>query len=102
MTVNVPQPVVTLQPGSTAAVKLDVQRMIDGAGDYTVTGTSSDGGITVAPASGHFAADGSATVDVPITAQSVPDENYLVSLTTSVGHSTRRSLVLVVVAQPEE
>ena len=102
VTVNVSQPIVTLAPGSTAAVKLDVQRMIDGAGDYTVTGTSSDSGITVAPASGHFAADGSAAVDVAITAQSVPEEYYLVSLTTTVGESSRRSLVLVVVAQPEE
>ncbi|MGO8936394.1 MAG: GH92 family glycosyl hydrolase [Mycobacterium sp.] len=102
VTVNVSQPIVTLAPGSTATVKLDVQRMIDGAGDYTVTGTSSDSGITVAPASGHFAADGSAAVDVAIKAQSVPDEYYLVSLTTRVGQSVRRSLVLVVVAQPEE
>ncbi len=102
VTVNVSQPIVTLAPGSTATVKLDVQRMIDGAGDYTVTGTSSDKGITVAPASGHFAADGSAAVDVAIKAQSVPDEYYLVSLTTRVGQSVRRSLVLVVVAQPEE
>ena len=78
------------------------QRMIDGAGDYTVTGTSSDSRITVAPASGHFAADGSAAVDVVITAQSVPEGYYLVSLTTTVGQSIRRSSVLVVVAQPDE
>ena len=102
VTVNVSRPVVTIAPGRTATVNLDAQRMIDGADDYTVTGTSSDSGITVAPVSGHFAADGSAAVDVVITAQSVPEEYYLVSLTTTVGESSRRSLVLVVVAQPEE
>ncbi len=62
VTVNVSQPIVTIAPGSTATVNLDAQRMVDGAGDYTVTGTSFDSGITVAPASGQFAADGSAAV----------------------------------------
>jgi hypothetical protein len=76
--------------------------MIDGANDYSVTGTSSDSRITVAPASGHFAGGGSAAVDVVITAQSVPEGYYLVSLNTAVGQSNRRSSVLVVVAQPEE
>ena len=97
MTVNVSSPVVTIAPGSTGTVKLDAQRMIDGAGGYTITGTSSDTGITVAPASGQFGSDGSATVTVPITvAQSVPEEYYLVYLTTTVGQSVRRSIVLVV------
>ena len=98
VTVNVSEPVVTLAPGSTAAVKLDLQRMIDGAVDYTVTGTSSDTGITVAPASGRFGGNGSAAVDIAITAQSVPDGYYSVSLTTTVGQSIRRSSVFVVVA----
>ncbi len=103
VTVNLPRPVVTIAPGSTATVKLDAQRMIDGAGDYTVTGTSFASGITVAPASGRFAADGSAAVNVAITvAQSVPEEYYLVSLATTVGPSIRRSFVLVVVGGPEE
>jgi predicted alpha-1,2-mannosidase len=103
VTVNLPQPIVSIAPGSTATVKLDAQRMIDGAGDYTVTGTSFVSGITVAPASGQFAADGSAVVNVAITvAQSVPDEYYLVSLATTVGQSIRRSFVLVVVGALEE
>jgi hypothetical protein len=98
VTVNISSPIVTIAPGSTATVKLDAQRMIDGAGDYTVTGTSFDSGITVAPASGQFAADGSTSVNVAITvAQSVPEEYYLVSLATTVGQSSRRSFVLVVV-----
>jgi predicted alpha-1,2-mannosidase len=97
VTVNVSRPIVTIAPGSKATVKLDAQRMIDGAGGYTVTGTSSDSGITAVPASGQFAADGSAAVDVAITvAHSVPEEYYLVYLTTAVGESVRRSIVLVV------
>ena len=98
VTVNVSRPIVTIAPGSTGTVKVDAQRMIDGAGGYTVTGTSSDGGITAAPASGQFAADGSAAVDIAITvARTVPDEYYLVYLTTAVGETIRRSIVLVVV-----
>ncbi|MGO9926086.1 MAG: glycoside hydrolase domain-containing protein, partial [Mycobacterium sp.] len=101
VTVNVSQPMVTIAPGSTGVVKVDAQRMIDGAGGYTITGTSSDTGIRVAPASGQFDSDGSAAVDVEITvARSVPEEYYLVFLTTTVGESVRRSTVLVV-AQAE-
>jgi hypothetical protein len=97
VTVNVPGPIVTIAPGSTGTVTLDAQRMIDGAGGYTITGTSSDTGITVAPASGQFGSGGSAAVDVAITvAQSVPEEYYLVLLTTTVGQSVRKSIVLVV------
>jgi predicted alpha-1,2-mannosidase len=104
VTVNVSRPIVTIAPGSKATVKLDAQRMIDGAGGYTVTGTSSDSGITAVPASGQFAADGSAAVDVAITvAHSVPEQYYLVYLTTAVGESARRSIVLVVAeAQAQE
>jgi Glycosyl hydrolase family 92 catalytic domain len=102
VTANVTEPVVTLAPGSTAAVRLDVQRMIDGATDYNVTATSSDSRITVAPASGHFGADGSAAVDVRITAQPVPEGYYPVTLNTTAGQSSRRSPILVVVAQPDE
>jgi predicted alpha-1,2-mannosidase len=101
VTVNVARPIITIAPGTTGTVKVDAQRMIDGAGDYTITGTSSGSGITVAPNSGQFGDDGSASVAVAITvAQSVPEEYYLVYLTTAVGQSIRRSIVLVV-AQAE-
>ncbi|HWT50272.1 MAG TPA: GH92 family glycosyl hydrolase [Mycobacterium sp.] len=97
VTVNVAQPIVTIAPGSTGTVKVDVQRMIDGAGGYTITGTSSDTGIRATPASGQFASDGSAAVDVTVTVErSVPEEYYLLFLTTTVGESVRRSAVLVV------
>ncbi len=104
VTVNVPEPVVRVAPGRTGTVRVDAQRMIDGAGGYTITGTSSNGGISAAPASGQFGSDGSAAVDVSITvAPSVPEEYYVVFLATTVGESVRRAAVLVVAqAEPDE
>ncbi|BBY39126.1 putative glycosidase [Mycobacterium mantenii] len=99
--VNVSTPVVTIAPGHTGSVTLDAQRMTNGADGYAVAGTSSDAGIGVTPTSGRFTADGSAGVTVPITvAQSVPEDYYLVYLTTAVGQSVCTSTVLVV-AQTE-
>ncbi|BBX74940.1 glycoside hydrolase family 92 protein [Mycobacterium shinjukuense] len=98
VTTNVAQPIVIIPPGTTRTVKLDAQRMIDGVDDYTITGTASNDGIAVPSVSGRFDATGSATVDVAISvARSVPDEYYLVQLTTAVGASSSRSMVLVVV-----
>jgi len=72
--------------------------MVDAASGYTITGTSSASGITVAPASGQFGSDGSATASVAITvAPAVPEEYYWVYLTTTVGASIGRSVALVVV-----
>jgi predicted alpha-1,2-mannosidase len=104
VTVNVSQPIITIAPGHTGTVKVDAQRMVDGAGGYRITGTSSVSGITVAPVSGQFGADGSATVDVPITvAQSVPEEYYVVFLSTAVGETVRRSAIFVIAqAGPDE
>ncbi|OBH05367.1 GH92 family glycosyl hydrolase [Mycobacterium sp. E1747] len=102
VTVNVPNPVVTIAPGSKGTVRLDAQRM-RGDGGYTITGAASDRGITVTPTVGKFSADGSATVDVPIVvARSVPEEYYLVNLTSRVGESARASTVLVVVQAGSE
>ena len=99
VTVNVSRPVLTIAPGATATVKVDAQRMVDGAGGYNATITSSVEGITAAPVSGQFASDGSAAVAVAITlAQSVPEGYYLVYLTTTVGESARRSIVFVIAA----
>ena len=98
VTVNISSPTVAIAPGSTATVRLNAQRMVDGAGGYTVTGTSSASGITVAPASGQFGSDGSAAVSVAITvAPPVTEGYYWVYLTTTVGASIRRSVALVVV-----
>lgn len=98
VTVNVSQHIVTVAPGGTGTVTLDAQRMVDGAGGYTITGTSTNRGITTAPVSAQFGSDGSASVSVPIAvARSVPEEYYLVSLDTTVGQTVRRSIVMVVV-----
>ena len=95
------QPNVTIAPGHSGSVTLDAQRMTAGSGGYTITGESSDGGITVPPTSGEFKSDGSASITVPITvAKSVPEEYYLVYLTTKVGQSARRSTVFVDVQTP--
>ncbi len=77
--------------------------MIDGAGAYTVSGAASDPGVAVTPTSGQFDAGGAASVSVPITvAPTVPQDYYLVSLTTTVGQSTRTTTVLVdTQAEPE-
>lgn len=95
--VNVPQPVVSIAPGRRGSVTLDAQRMIEGAGGYIVSG------VTVTPTSGQFDAGGAASVSVPITvAPTVPQDYYLVSLTTTVGQSIRTTTVLVdTQAEPE-
>ena len=99
VTVNVSHPIVRVAPGTTGTVRLDAQRMVDGGGDYTINGMSSVSGITVTPASGGFADNGSATVDVAVTvAKSVPDESYAVYLYTKVGDSIRVSSIIVVVS----
>jgi predicted alpha-1,2-mannosidase len=102
VTVNVPRPAVTIPPGGTGTVKVDLQRMTDGPGDYTVTGVSPQPGIAPSRSFGEFGPHGSATASVAITlTPSVPEDYYPVFLTTTVGGSVRRSMVLVVAAGPE-
>ncbi|WP_068177420.1 GH92 family glycosyl hydrolase [Mycobacterium sp. UM_CSW] len=104
VTVNVSRPIVAIAPGHTGTVKVDLQRMVDGADRYRITGTSSDAGVTVAPSSGQFGADGSATAEVQIAvAQSVPDQYYAVFLSTAAGETVRGSVVSVLVrSSPDE
>jgi predicted alpha-1,2-mannosidase len=103
VTVNPPEPILRLQPGHAGTVKVDLQRMADATGGYEITGTATDPGITVTPASGQFGADGSASADVAIAAaQSVPGEYYVVFLTTTVGETARKSIVFVVTSEPDE
>jgi predicted alpha-1,2-mannosidase len=98
VTVNVSEPIITIAPGTTGTVTVDAQRMVDGAGGYAVTGTSTNGGITAAPVSGQFGPDGVAAVGVAISvARSVPEDYYLAYLDTTVGQTVRRSVVMVVV-----
>ena len=94
--VNVARPIIDIAPGSTGTVTVDAQQMTDNAGGYSITGLSTDTGITAAPVSGQFGAGGSATATVAISvAQSVPPDYYLVYLTTTVGESARRSVVVL-------
>ncbi len=100
VTVNVSPAVVEIAPGDTGNVTVDAQRMIDGSGGYTITGTSDNKGIKVAKVSGQFAADGSARATVAITvANSVPDGYYPLVMTTRVGDGVRTFQLLVTVDQ---
>lgn len=102
VSVNVPQPILMITPGTSAIVNLDAQRMIDGSDDYSITGVSPLGGIAVAPANGRFAKDGSVTTEVAITVpNSVPDGTYPVYLATTVGGSSQISAILIVVSRAE-
>jgi hypothetical protein len=76
--------------------------MIDGPGDYRITGTSYRDGISATPASGKFGADGSAAATVGIkVGQSVRDGYYPLVLTTKVGKSARTFMLLVAVGEGE-
>lgn len=98
VTLNVSPAALAIAPGTTRNVTVDAQRMIDGADDYTITATSYREGITAAPVSGHFTADGSDTATVAIkVAQSARDGYYPLVLTTTVGQSARTFMLLVAV-----
>jgi predicted alpha-1,2-mannosidase len=100
VTVNVSPAVVEIARGTKGNVTVDLQRMIDGPGGYTITGASDDEGIKAAKTSGQFAADGSASAKVAITvAQSVRDGYYPLVLTTKVGDGSRTFKLLVTIDQ---
>jgi predicted alpha-1,2-mannosidase len=100
VTVNVSPAIAAIAPGTTRNVTVNAQRMTDGPGDYTITGTSYSAGITAARVSGQFAADGSATAAVAITvAHSVSDGYYPVVLTTTVGKGAGTFMLLVAVGR---
>jgi predicted alpha-1,2-mannosidase len=100
VTVNVSPAIVEIARGTTGNVTVNAQRMIDGPGGYTITGTSDTAGIKAAKTSGQFGADGSASATVAITvAQSVLDGYYPLVLTTKVGDGTRTFKLLVTVDQ---
>ena len=98
VTVNVSPAVVAMDAGTSTNVTVNVQRMIDGPRDYTITGTVYSEGISTAPVSGKLAADGSATSTVAIkVAQSVRDGYYPLVLTTKAGKGDRTFMLLVAV-----
>jgi predicted alpha-1,2-mannosidase len=100
VTVNVSPAVVEIARGTTGNVTVDMQRMIEGRGGYTITGASDVEGIKAAKTSGQFAADGSASATVAVTvARSVRDGYYPLVLTTKVGDGTRTFKLLVTIDQ---
>jgi hypothetical protein len=100
VTVNVSPAVVATDAGTTTNVTVNVQRMIDGPGDYRITGKSYGEGISAAPVSGKFGADGSAASTVAIkVGQSARDGYYPLVLTTHVGKDARTFMLLVAVGE---
>jgi hypothetical protein len=94
--VNVSPAVVAVDAGTNTDVTVNLQRMIDGPGDYTISATSHAPGISVATVSGKFGDDGSATSTVTIkVSESVPDGYYPLTLTTKAGKGERTFLLLV-------
>jgi hypothetical protein len=102
LTVNVLPPIVAIAPGTTGSVVVNAHRMIDGVGDYTITGTSLGGGITAAPVTGQLVADGAATAAIAITVSPlVPDGYYPLTLTATVDHSVTTFTLFVAVGWAE-
>ena len=100
VTVNVSPAVVAMDAGTSTNVTVNVQRMVDGPDDYRITGKSYGAGISVAPASGKFGADGSGTSTVKIkVADSVRDGYYQLVLTTKAGKGDRTFMLVVVAGE---
>ncbi len=74
--------------------------MVDGPGDYEISGKSSEKGISVESVSGKFGDDGSGTSTVTVkVAESVRDGYYPVELTTKAGKGERTFMLLVAVGE---
>jgi predicted alpha-1,2-mannosidase len=103
LTVNVSPAVVAMDAGTSTDVTVNVQRMVDGPGEYSISGTSSEKGISAASVSGKFGADGSGTSTVTIkVADSVGDGYYPLVLTTKAGKGERTFMLLVAVGESGE
>ncbi|UMB68792.1 GH92 family glycosyl hydrolase [Mycobacterium paraterrae] len=100
VTMNVSPSVVAMDAGTETDVTVNVQRMLDGPGDYEISGKSFMEGISVESVSGKFGDDGSgvstATVKV---AGGVHDGYYPVELTTKAGQGERTFMLLVAVGE---
>ena len=96
VTMNVSPAVVAVDPGTSTSVTVNVQRMVDGPSDYTITGKSYEAGISVPTVSGKFGDDGSGTSAVTIkVAESVSGGYYPLVLTTKAGKGERTFMLLV-------
>src|SRR5271170_4109149 len=96
LTVNVSPAVVAMDAGTATDVTVNVQRMVDGLGDYEISGKSYEAGVSAASVSGKFGDDGSGTSTVTIkVAKSVEDGYYPLVLTTKAGKGERTFMLLV-------
>jgi hypothetical protein len=94
------RPFVAVDAGTDTDVTVNVQRMVDGPGEYTVTGNSFEAGISAESVSGKFGDDGSGTSTVTIkVADSVHDGYYPLKLTTKAGKGERTFMLLVAVGE---
>jgi hypothetical protein len=94
--VNVSPAVVAVDAGTSTDVTVNVQRMVDGPGDYEISGKSYEAGISVESVSGKFGDDGSGVSTVSIAvADSVHDGYYPLVLTTKAGQGERTFMLLV-------
>jgi putative alpha-1,2-mannosidase len=100
LTVNVSPAVVAMDAGTSTDVTVNVQRMVDGPGEYEISGKSSETGISAEPVSGKFGDDGSATSTVTIkVVDAVRDGFYPLKLTTKAGKGERTFDLLVAVGE---
>jgi hypothetical protein len=100
LSVNVSPAVVAMDAGTSTDVTVNVQRMVDGPGDYRISGTSSERGVSAASVSGKFDADGSGTSTVSVkVAESVRDGYFPLVLTTKAGKGERTFMLLVAVGE---
>ena len=100
MSVNVSPAVVAMDAGTSTDVTVNVQRMVDGPGDYEISGTSSERGISVESVEGKFGDDGSGTSTVTVkVAESVRDGYFPLVLTTKAGKAERTFMLLVAVGE---
>ena len=98
LTVNVSPALVAVDAGTSTDVTVNVQRMVDGPGDYTISGKSSEAGISAKSVSGKFGGDGSGTSAVTIkVAGSVRDGYYPLVLTTKASKADRTFMLLVAI-----
>jgi hypothetical protein len=102
VTMNVSPSIVTMDAGTDTEVTVNVQRMLDGPGNYEVSGKSSEAGVSAESVSGKFGDDGSGTSTLTVrVAQSVPDGYYPMTLTTKAGQGERTFVLLVAVGEGE-
>ncbi len=100
VTMNVTPSVVAMDAGTETDVTVNVQRMVDGPDDYSISGKAAVQGISAEPVSGKFDGDGSGTSTLTVKVdKSVRDGYYPLELTTKAGKGERTFMLLVAVGE---